>query len=239
MRIREIAEVRRRFGYRRIHVLLVREGWPINHKRVYRLYRELGLHGRPRGKRKRASALRVPLPAPTRINEHWSMDFVSDQLADGRRFRVLTVVDNLSREAIVLEADFSLSGKKVARALERVSKQRPMPHVIRVDNGSEFAGRALDAWAYWKQVKLDFIRPGKPSDNAYIESFNGRLREECLNDQVFLSIEDAQQKLEAWRIDYNEVRPHSSLENRTPREFTRIQSENRTAEPLILNFQPV
>lgn len=187
----------------------------------------------------RASALRVPLPAPTRINEHWSMDFVSDQLADGRRFRVLTVVDNLSREAILLEADFSLTGKKVARALERVSKQRPMPHVIRVDSGSEFAGRALDAWAYWKKVKLDFIRPGKPSDNAYIESFNGRLREECLNDQVFLSIEDAQQKLEAWRIDYNEVRPHSSLENRTPREFTRIQSENRTADPLIVNFQPV
>lgn len=239
MRIREIAEVRRRFGYRRIHVLLVREGWPINQKRVYRLYRELGLHGRPQGKRKRASALRVPLPAPTRINEQWNMDFVSDQLADGRRFRVLTVVDNLSREAIVLEADFSLTGKKVARALERVSKQRPMPHVIRVDNGAEFTGRALDAWAYWKKVKLDFIRPGKPIENAYIESFNGRLREECLNDQVFLSIEDAQQKLEAWRIDYNEVRPHSSLENRTPREFTRIQSDNRTAEPPILNFQPV
>jgi putative transposase len=239
MRIREIAEVRRRFGYRRIHVLLVREGWPINHKRVYRLYRTLGLHGRPRGPRKRASALRVPLPAPRRINEQWSMDFVSDQLADGRRFRVLTVVDNFSREAVALEADFSLTGKKVARALERVSKQRPMPQVIRVDNGSEFAGRALDAWAYWKKVKLDFIRPGKPIENAYIESFNGRLREECLNDQVFLSIEDAQHKLEAWRIDYNEVRPHSSLENRTPREFTQSQSDNRAAEPPIVNFQPV
>lgn len=132
----------------------------------------------------------------------------------------------LSREAIILEADFSLTGKKVARALERVSKQRPMPHVIRVDNGAKFTGRALDAWAYWKKVKLEFIRPGKPIENAYIESFNGRLRDECLNDQVFLSIEDAQQKLEAWRIDYNEVRPHSSL-------------ENRTTETPIVNFQPV
>ena len=239
MRIRDIAEVRRRFGYRRIHVLLLREGWEINHKRVYRLYRELGLQWRTRWKRKKVSYLRVPLPVPTRMNEQWSMDFVSDQLADGRRFRVLTVVDHFSREAVLVEADFSLTGKKVSRALERVSKQRPMPQVIRVDNGSEFAGRDMDAWAFWKKVKLDFIRPGKPIENAYIESFNGRLREECLNDQLFLSIEDAQHKLEAWRIDYNEVRPHSSLGNRTPREFTQIQSENRTAETPNLNFQVV
>lgn len=167
------------------------------------------------------------------------MDFVSDCLAGGRRFRALTVVDNFSREAVLIEADISLTGKKVARALERLSKQRPMPQAITVDNGSEFAGRDLDAWAYWKKVKLDFIRPGKPIENAYIESFNGRLREECLNDQLFLTLDDARQKLETWRMDYNEARPHSSLGNRTPREFAQTQSENLTAEAPILNLQTV
>jgi putative transposase len=235
MRLRDLAESRRRFGYRRLHVLLLREGWRVNHKRVYRLYCQLGLQWRTRWKRKRGSYVRVPLPQPTRVNEQWSMDFVTDCLADGRRFRMLTVVDNFSREAVLIEADFSLTGKKVARALEALSKVRPMPEVIRVDNGSEFSGRDLDAWAYWKKVKLDFIRPGKPIENAYIESFNGRLREECLNDQLFFSLEDAKEKLEAWRIDYNEVRPHSSLGNRTPREFAQIQSENKTAEVPILN----
>lgn len=239
LRLRDLAETRRRFGYRRLHVLLLREGWQVNHKRVYRLYRQLGLQWRTRWRRKRGSYLRVPLPAPTRVNEQWSMDFVSDGLADGHRFRALTVVDNFSREAVLIEADFSLTGKKVARALERLSKQRPMPQVIRVDNGSEFSGKDLDAWAYWKKIKLDFIRPGKPIENAYIESFNGRLREECLNDQLFLSLEDAQRKLEAWRIDYNEARPHSSLGNRTPQEFVQMQSENRAAEEPILNPQTV
>ena len=167
------------------------------------------------------------------------MDFVSDGLADGRRFRALTVVDHFSREAVLIEAYFSLTGKKVARALEHLSKQRPMPQVIRVDNGSEFAGKDLDAWAYWKKIKLDFIRPGKPTENAYIESFNGRLREECLNDQLFLSLEDAKRKLEAWRVDYNEARPHSSPGNRTPWEFAQMQSENWTAEEPILNSQTV
>jgi len=164
---------------------------------------------------------------------------VSDALVDGRRFRILTVIDKFTREAVLIEADFSLTGKKVARALEHLSKQRPMPQAITVDNGSEFAGRDLDAWAYWKKVKLDFIRPGKPIENAYIESFNGRLREECLNDQLFLSLEDAKNKLEAWRIDYNEARPHSSLGNRTPREFAQTQSKNRTAGEPILNSQSV
>lgn len=211
----------------------------MNHKRVYRLYQQLELKWRTRWKRKRGSYLRVPLAAPTRVNEQWSMDFVTDALADGRRFRALTVVDKFSREAVLIEADFSLTGKKVARALEGLSKRRPMPQVITVDNGSEFAGRDLDAWAYWKKIKLDFIRPGKPIENAYIESFNGRLREECLNDQLFFSLEDAKQKLEAWRVDYNEARPHSSLGNRTPWEFAQDQSENRTAEEPILNSQSV
>jgi putative transposase len=219
IRLRDLAESRRRFGCRRLHVLLCREGWRVNHKRVERLYRELGLKWRTRWKRKRGSYVRVPLDPPTRINEQWSMDFVKDALVDGRKFRALTVVDTFSREAVLIEADFSLTGKKVARALEQLSRTRPMPQFIRVDNGSEFAGKDLDAWAYWKKVKLDFIRPGKPYENGYIESFNGRFREECLNDQLFLSLEDAKSKLEAWRVDYNEARPHSSLWYRTPIEF--------------------
>lgn len=219
MRLRDLAEVRRRFGYRRLHVLLQREGWAVNHKRVYRLNREAGLNWRGRAKKKRGSHARGPLRAATHANERWGMNFVSDCLQDGRRFRALTVVDTFTREAVLIEPDFSLTGKKVARVLAQLSHERPLPAIITVDNGSEFAGKDLDAWAHWKKVRLEFIRPGKPVENAYIESFNGRLREECLNDQVFLSMEDARVKLEAWRLDYNEQRPHSSLGNLTPREF--------------------
>jgi putative transposase len=219
MRLRELAQARPRFGYLRLHVLLRREGWVINKKRVHRLYREEGLTVRLTRRRKRASHLRIVPPPPQQANERWSMDFVADTLLDGRRFRALTVVDNWSRHSQLIEVDFTLTGAKVVSALERVAKHRGYPRMITVDNGSEFASKALDAWAYAHGVKLDFIRPGKPMENAVIESFNGRFRDECLNAQVFVSLHDARQKIEAWRFDYNEHRPHGSLGDLTPREF--------------------
>lgn len=229
MRLKELAETRRRFGYRRLHIMLQREGWKVNHKRIHRLYLEAGLSLRIKKRKKRASHLRVVLPSPTRPSERWSMDFVMDSLADGRKFRALTVVDVFSREVVLIEPDFSLTGRKVAEALDRVARHRSLPQFITVDNGSEFAGKDLDAWAYQKGIKLDFIRPGKPVENAYIESFNGRLRDECLNDELFLSLEDAKKKIEAWRMDYNTHRPHSSLGNLTPGEFAKTWSDPRTA----------
>jgi putative transposase len=199
--------------------MLRREGWRINRKRVHRLYREEGLAVRLARRRKRASHLRVVPPSPSQRNERWSMDFVMDTLLDGRRFRALTVVDNWSRHSPLIEVDFTLTGTKVVTALARVVKQQGYPRMITVDNGSEFASKTLDAWAYAHGVKLDFIRPGKPVENAVIESFNGRFRDECLNANVFISLHDARQKIEAWRIDYNEHRPHGSLGDLTPREF--------------------
>ena len=218
-RLRELAQARPRFGYLRLHVLLRREGWRVNKKRVHRLYREEGLAVRLTRRRKRASHLRVMPPSPSQMNERWSMDFVADTFLDGRRFRALTVVDNWSRHSPLIEADITLTGTKVVAALERVAKRSGYPRMITVDNGSEFASKALDAWAYAHGVKLDFIRPGKPVENAVIESFNGRFRDECLNANVFVSLHDARQKIEAWRIDYNEHRPHSSLGDLTPQEF--------------------
>ena len=218
-RLRELAQARPRFGYLRLHVLLRREGWRVNKKRVHCLYREEGLAVRLTRRRKRASHLRVMPPSPSQMNERWSMDFVADTFLDGRRFRALTVVDNRSRHSPFIEADITLTGTKVVAALERVAKRSGYPRMITVDNGSEFASKALDAWAYAHGVKLDFIRPGKPVKNAVIESFNGRFRDECLNANVFVSLHDARQKIEAWRIDYNEHRPHSSLGDLTPQEF--------------------
>jgi putative transposase len=219
MRIRELAAVRVSYGYRRLHVLLRREGWKVNHKLVYRIYREEGLEVRTKKRRKRASALRVVLPAATSPNERWSMDFVSDSLHDGRRFRVLTLVDHFSRVSPAIEVGSSITGKRVVAVLERLVKAHGLPRVITTDNGTEFTSRAVDEWAHRSGVKLDFIRPGKPIENAYIESFNGRLRQECLNQCWFSSLEDAKIKIEAWRIDYNEQRPHTSLGNQTPEQF--------------------
>ena len=218
-RVQELARARPRFGYRRIYVLLRREGWRVNHKRVHRLYVELGLQVRTKRRKKHASHLRVPLTPPQTVNERWSMDFVTDRLTDGRPFRVLTLVDLFSRECPLIIAAVSLTGQKVAEQLERLRLRRGGPQAITVDNGSEFASRALDEWAYRQGVHLDFIRPGKPVENAYIESFNGRLRDECLNAHLFFSLEDAQQKLEAWRIDYNTQRPHTALDEQTPAEY--------------------
>jgi putative transposase len=218
-RIVSLAGQRRRFGYRRIHVLLKREGWQINVKRVYRLYRNAGLAVRKRSRKRIGLTERVPLLLPETPNHAWSMDFVHDGLADGRRIRCLNVVDDCTRESIVIEVDTSISGERVARVLDRIAGYRPLPRMIRVDHGPEFTSLALDAWAHARGVKLAFIQPGKPTQNAYIESFNGRFRDECLNDHWFLTLHEARVLIEAWREDYNSTRPHSSLGNITPAEF--------------------
>ena len=216
-RMKEIAATRVRYGYRRIHVLLRREGWPVNSKRVYRLYREMGLQLRNKTPRRRVKAkLRDDRKPATRSNEIWAMDFVHDQLATGRKLRVLTIVDTFSRFSPATEVRFNFRGADVVEVLERVGRQVGFPKAIRVDQGSEFVSRDLDLWAYQRDVTLDFSRPGKPTDNAFIESFNGKFRSECLNAHWFMSLDDAQRKCEAWRRDYNEERPHSAIGNKPP-----------------------
>lgn len=229
-RLRELAEQRLKFGAPRLHTMLRREGHLINHKHTERLYREEGLSLRLKRHKKRTSQLRVVMDKPERINQHWSMDFVSDSLYSGRRFRVLTIVDDLSRECPVLEVDHSLPGQRVTRVLDRIAMTRGLPEVITVDNGPEFISKALDLWAYQNSVKLRFIQPGKPVQNAYIESFNGKFRDECLNDNVFVSLRSAQKIIETWRQDYNSERPHSSLNDMTPTEFARTFEKEQKAE---------
>ena len=219
VRLRELAEQRRKFGSPRLLVLLHREGHLVNHKRVERLYREEGLSLRSKKRKKRISHLRVVLDRPDQANQHWSMDFVSDSLWNGRRFRVLTIVDDLTRECPALEVDHSLPGLRVTRVLNRLAATRGLPEVITVDNGPEFISKAMDAWAFQNKVRLRFIQPGKPVQNAYVESFNGKFRDECLNENVFIDLHDARNKIETWRRDYNSTRPHSSLNNLTPEEF--------------------
>ena len=221
VRLRDLASVRIRYGYRRLTVLLRREGWRVNTKRVYRLYREEGLQVRAKKRSKRAAQARITLPEASFANQRWSMDFVSDRLVDGRWFRILTVVDQYTRECLCAYADRSQTGEKVSEQLERVIARRGAPESITSDNGSEFAGQAMDYWAHQTGVQLDFIRPGRPVENSYIESFNGRLRDECLNVEVFLNLADAQSKIERWKRDYNQQRPHSALADRTPDEFAR------------------
>ena len=219
-RLRELASVRIRAGYQQLYVLLRREGWRVNHKCVYRLYGEEGLAlRRRRPRRHRSAVVRVPRAVPTRPNEQWAMDFMHDTLADGRAVRVLTVLAVYTRECVGLVAARTFRGDDVARLLGAVGATRGLPQRITVDNGTEFTSKALDRWAYWNRIQLDFIRPGKPVENAYIESFNGRLRDECLNANLFLSLTDAREKLEAWRLDYNQRRPHSSLGDLTPTEY--------------------
>ena len=227
-RLRALAEQRPRFGYRRIHVLLRREGFAVNRKRVHRIYRAEGLAVRRR-RRKRVAIPRQPMPTPQRVNERWSMDYVHDALGNGRTFRCLNIVDDHSRESLAIEVDTSLPGSRVIRVLEQLADLRGLPHGIVVDNGPEFAGQALDVWAHERGVALDFIRPGKPVENAFIESFNGRFRDECLNEHWFKSLDDARDEIERWRQDYNEVRPHSSLGDRTPNEYAAASTaENAT-----------
>lgn len=227
-RLRELAEKRRKSGAPMLHTFLRREGYLINHKRTERLYREEGLSLRRKKRKKCSSHLRVAMDRPERINQHWSMDFVSDSLYNGRRFRVLTIVDNFSRECPALEVDHSLTGKRVTRVLDRIALARELPEVITVDNGPEFISKALDLWAFENNVKLRFIQPGKPTQNAYIESFNGKFRNECLNDNVFVCLDSARKIIEGWRQDYNTERPHSSLGDMTPQEFATRFKEQQT-----------
>jgi putative transposase len=224
-RLKRLAREHPRWGYRFLGVLLRREGHKINHKRVLRLYREEGLKLRPKKRRKVVSMQRERPPATTGINQRWSMDFVSDTLSCGRRFRALSVIDCHSRECLALEVDTSLTGERVVRVLERLKETRGLPAVIQTDNGPEFTGHALDAWAYRNRVKLFFIEPGKPVQNAHIESFNGKLRNECLNLEWFTSLREAQEIIESWRTEYNGFRPHSSLNNLPPLKWLQKQAE--------------
>ena len=218
-RLRELGAERRRFGYRRLHVLLRRSGERVNHKRVYRIYGEEGLTVRRKTRKRAAGVERIPLAAPTRVDQGWSMDFVADALAGGRRFRVLNVVDDYTRETLAAEADTSLGGERVKRVLERLRQNGRRPEWIVSDNGPEFTGKAMDQWAFRNGVRQQFITPGRPVENAYVESFNGKMRDECLNENWFVDLADAREKIEAWRRDYNQVRPHSALGYQTPAEF--------------------
>ena len=225
-RLCTLAAERRRFGSWRLYLLLRREGWLVNHKRVYRLYREEGLLVRRRKRKRMCGARRVPLAIPSRENQHWSMDFVADSLISGRRLRSLNIVDDCTRRCLATEVDTSLPGARVVRVLEKLAFQRGLPEVITVDNGPEFAGKILDAWAYEHHVQLRFIDPGKPVQNAYVESFNGRLRDECLNEHWFSTLAEARAIIGAWREDYNTVRPHSALGDLTPNEFAKTINGN-------------
>ena len=237
-RMKELAAQRPRFGSLRLHVILRREGLVMNHKRTERIYREEKLSLRMRMRKKRTSELRVPIPAPERSNERWSMDFIHARLANGRRFKSLTIVDEYSRESPAIEMDTSIPGARVVRVLDRLKETRGLPKVIVTDNGPEFISKALDEWAYTNGVKLDFIDPGKPAQNAFIESFNGKFRDECLNEHWFLTLEEAKITIENWRIDYNEVRPHSSLDNLTPAEYAmQYRQEPLTQNTEELNLQ--
>ncbi len=221
-RLRSLALERPRFGYRRLGALLAREGQKANHKCVYRLYRAEGLVVRRRRRKRLARGTGVPAALPQRSNQRWSMDFVSDCVAGGRTIRALTLVDDYTRECLAIEVDTSLGGVRVRRVLEAVLEKRGKPEAIVVDNGPEFRGRALAGWSEERRVHLQFIEPGKPTQNCFIESFNGRLREECLNANWFVTLTDARLKIEAWRQDYNEQRPHSSLGYLAPRHFAQL-----------------
>jgi putative transposase len=220
LRLKQLAAARVRYGYRRLHILLRREGWRMNHKRTYRLYREEGLSIRSKmPKRKRAWRYREGRPQVGGPNQVWAMDFMSDRLFDGRPFRILTVVDCHTREALSVTPKVNFRACQVVEVLDDLVRTRGRPASLRVDNGPEFAGRMLDQWAYLNGVEIDFSRPGRPTDNAHIEAFNARFRTECLNASWFLSMADARDRIEIWRIEYNDDRPHTALGGLTPRAF--------------------
>jgi len=214
-----LAQTRRRFGCPRLHAMLRREGIVINHKRTERIYKQQGLMLRMRRRKRLSSQLRLDVPKPQYPNHIWSMDFMRDNLSGGRTMKVLSVVDEYTRKCLAIEVDTSINGTRVARVLSEIGQLEGLPEIIIIDNGPEFISNALDNWAYQRGVKLTFIRPGKPVENAYIESFNGRLRDECLNENWFLTLEHARGIIERWRVDYNTARPHSSLGYLTPEEY--------------------
>jgi putative transposase len=230
MRLKTLAQERRRFGYRRLHVLLKREGWVVNRKRLQRIYQEERLMVRRRGGRKRALGTRAPMAVPDRPNARWSLDFIHDQMTDARRFRVLVVVDDCTRECLALIPDTSLSGVRVARELERIIAGRSRPAAIVSDNGTELTSTAILSWADERGVAWEYIQPGKPVQNAFAESFNSRLRDELLNETLFRSIGHARAVLEAWRLDYNYHRPHSKLGWLTPSDYAKRWRENDELE---------
>jgi len=225
-RLKALANERRRFGYRRLHLLLRREGAGVNHKKLYRVYREERLAVRRRGGRKRALGTRAPMAIPQSANQRWSVDFVQDTLVDGRRFRALVIVDDFTRECLGLAVDTSLSGVRVARELTAIMERRSAPCMVVSDNGTEFTSRAILAWTQEQPVDWHYIAPGKPMQNAYAESFIGRLRDECLNEHLFRSLRHAREIIEAWRIDYNHARPHTSLQGLTPAKFANRSNED-------------
>ena len=219
-RLKRLAEQYPRYGYPTLHGMLQLEGLVVNRKRTYRLYREEGLQVRTK-RRKKLIRPRIPMTVPERANERWSMDFVSDQLANGRRLRVLNVVDDFTRECVLQVVDFSISGERVARAFDQLAKSRPLPSTLVCDNGPEFTSKAMFFWARDRHVKLHFTQPGKPTQNAFVESFNGKFRDYCLNLHWFASLDDARSTVEHWRDHYNHVRPHRSLDQKPPALFAR------------------
>jgi len=223
-RLRELAAERRRFGYRRLGWLLEREGHVLNRKKLYRLYREEKLMVRRRKGRKRALGTRAPMTLPGAINQRWSLDFVADALSDGRRFRILCVVDDFSRECLATVVDTSLGGVRVVRELDRLTAERALPRMVVSDNGTELTSCAVLRWATGR-LEWHYIEPGKPVQNAFVESFNSKLRDECLNEHVFLTLAEARETIEAWRYDYNHLRPHSSLGALTPSEFAMLKEQ--------------
>jgi len=234
-RLRELASQRRRFGYRRLWLLLGREGIRLNRKKLYRLYREERLTVRKRGGRKRALGTRAPMAVPQGRNLRWSLDFVADMLVHGRRFRILAVVDDFTRECLGLVADTSLSGLRVARELDRIAEVRgSLPAMVVSDNGTELTSNAILAWQQERRVEWHYIAPGKPMQNGFVESFNGRLRDECLNEHLFASLAEVRRIIEDWRIDYNTNRPHTSLNGLTPTEFAARPNQGQNQNGLSL-----
>jgi putative transposase len=236
-RLRALAVERPRFGYRRLHVMLRREGFLVNHKRIRRLYRLEGLALRKRPRRRKTYVCRIPPASPLYVNQRWSMDFMADQLDDGRRFRLFNVVDDRTRECLAIEVGFSMPSERVAQALDAIVAERGKPEAIVCDNGTEFTSVTLAGWSYRNGVPLQFIRPGKPVENAFIESFNGRVRDECLNASIFNDLKQARMVIEAWRWDYNHHRPHSALKNLAPVEFAATITRRPTQELLAPDYR--
>ena len=239
-RLRKLSVKRRRFGYRRLHVLLAREGMQVNHKKLWRIYKEEGLSVRKRGGRKRAIGTRRPIVLPSKVNERWSLDFVSDSFMDGRRFRMLCIIDDYSRECLALVPDTSIGGERLARELDKLIDYRGKPDTIVSDNGTEMTSNAILRWQQDTNINWHYIAPGKPMQNGLVESFNGKLRDECLNEILFEDLHHVRRILADWRHDYNHIRPHSSLNGLSP--YMALNKERNKAianqQELDLNIKP-